>query len=328
MKLKNKLKIIYPIIKSKILNKKIPIFISWCITSKCNHNCKYCYVNKQDKELKTENILFMIDELASLGCKYIHFTGGEPLIRNDIGKIVNHAKNKGIIVNINTNGTFFPDKFQEIKNADSLTFSIDGPESVHDSIRGKGSFKEVVKAINIAKKEKFNFSLMTTLTKNNIRTINFVLDLAKKFNTKAGFQPAIEILHPKPKKELIRLLCPPKEYKKTIAYLINEKKNNPSLISNSLPALKHLYSWPNNKKSNCCAGKICFKISSNGRMYACETNKKLSLAKNIQDSIKGIEPKSCTNCWSLNRIELNYIHTFNLSYYTCILRDNLINIIK
>lgn len=323
MKLKNELKIVYSIIKSKLLNKKIPIFVSWSVTSKCNRDCKYCYITKQDKELKTEYIFLMIDELASLGCRYIHFTGGEPLIRKDIGALVDYAKNKGLVVNINTNGAFFPCRFQEIKNVDSLTFSIDGPEKVHDSVRGKGSFKEVIRAIDIAKKEHFDFSFITTLTKNNIESINFVLNLAKKFDTKVGFQPAIETLNSKPKKELIELLCPQEQYKRAINYLIDEKRNNPNLISNSLSALKHIYYWPNSQKNNCCAGKIYFKISPDGKIYACKANKKTYISDNIQETIKNIKQEACTNCWSLNKIELGFIHTFNLSYYLGLLKNRI-----
>ena len=49
------------------------------------------------------------------------------MVREDIGKIVNYAKEKGIWVGINSNGSFVPAKINEIDKANLLVLSFDGP---------------------------------------------------------------------------------------------------------------------------------------------------------------------------------------------------------
>ena len=88
MKIKDKIFIGHSILKSKLLKKSSPLTVGWSLTNRCNHECKYCGIpNVKSNELTTEQIFSIIDELSELGTKIIQFTGGEPLLRDDIGKI-------------------------------------------------------------------------------------------------------------------------------------------------------------------------------------------------------------------------------------------------
>ena len=106
MQLKNQFKIIKSILNQRLFNKKIPLSVSWTLTNRCNKKCFYCNLpNITSKELTTKQTFSIIDELASLGTQRIGFTGGEPLLRKDIGEIINYSHSKGIFTGMVSNGS-------------------------------------------------------------------------------------------------------------------------------------------------------------------------------------------------------------------------------
>ena len=80
------------IMKLRVLKKNTPIVVSWSLTNRCNSKCKYCSRWKQETaELNTKQIFSIIDELSKMGTRRIIYTGGEPLIREDIAEIINYT---------------------------------------------------------------------------------------------------------------------------------------------------------------------------------------------------------------------------------------------
>ncbi|MDI6784393.1 MAG: radical SAM protein, partial [bacterium] len=143
------------LISAKTFRKRIPLMVNWAITGRCNLRCTHCYgaygVMQKD-ELTKEQIFKIIDELESLGTRRITIEGGEPLVRKDIGEIINYIHQKGIEQSLCTNGVLLERKINEIKGkVDIVILSIDGAESAHDKIRGQGNFKQVLHAIEVAK---------------------------------------------------------------------------------------------------------------------------------------------------------------------------------
>lgn len=68
---------------------------NWEITKKCNLSCIHCISTVGVKrELDTNKTLQLVEKLSNLGCKEIYITGGEPLVRKDIFKILKSAKEK------------------------------------------------------------------------------------------------------------------------------------------------------------------------------------------------------------------------------------------
>jgi len=84
--------------------------VFWNITDRCNLNCIHCYNRsgigcQTEGELTTAEALDLIDDLAGMGIPLILFTGGEPLMREDIWELAQHAGKKGIKMALSTNGT-------------------------------------------------------------------------------------------------------------------------------------------------------------------------------------------------------------------------------
>lgn len=299
---------------NKILKVRIPLIVSWAITHRCNSNCFYCgFNNLTAKDLDTEKALSLIDEMSKMGTKFISLTGGEPLLRNDIAVIVKHCKSKGFYVNINTNGSLLPGKVKEIEEIDSICFSLDGPLDINDKIRGEGSYKIVIDALKIAKKKPWRLKFTTVLSKNNLDSIDYILDLGRHFEVVTSFQPA-RVLKPGSLED--NPLIPPQEsYYRAIRKLISYKLANNPYIENSLSCLQHLFCWPNQTFVPCVAGQIFCRVEYDGIIKGCsEVNTEGIDCKEIgfKNAFERLKLQSCLQCWCSNQLELNFI--FSLKF--------------
>jgi len=315
MKIKDKVFMGYSILKCRLLKKRVPLAVGWSLTNLCNYGCKYCGIPKvKSKELTTEQIFSIIDELSELGTKIIQFTGGEPLLREDIGNIIKYAKKKNIYSSISSNGSLVPYKIKEIKDLDLLKLSLDGPAEIQDKVRQKNSYKDIMGAVKVAKENNIKFIFATLLSKYNLKCINFILETAKKFDCSVIFQPAERFLLGTNK---INPAAPKKEaYKKVIEKLIYEKRRN-ELIGNSIVGLKHLLNWPDSKKILCAAGQIGCRIETNGNVNLCgrlKDSKKLNCVEvGFKRAFNNLNKIFCIQCWCAAQVELSKIYSLNLN---------------
>ncbi len=174
-----------------------PILGTFVVNYRCNYKCKMCdlplrdkFIQKQGlKEFSTLQLKKILKEFASLGTAGIGFTGGEPLLREDIFELMKYSKELGMITHLNTNG-FFLDS-ENIKrllyaNVDSINISLDGAyASTHDAIRGyRGAFDRVVYAvecIDFMRKKMgvpIRVKVVTVIGKDNIDEIPDLFKLA------------------------------------------------------------------------------------------------------------------------------------------------------
>ncbi|MFH1305593.1 MAG: radical SAM protein, partial [Candidatus Omnitrophota bacterium] len=136
------------ILKCKLTGVYKPLVVLLFMTDRCNLRCKYCegdWSGRRIKDFTTDEILRIIDECKELGAYHFIIHGGEILLRNDIGRIIDYMKGKDLYVNLITNGILLPKWINEIKKVDSLCISLDGREENHDFVRGKGSYSAAMK---------------------------------------------------------------------------------------------------------------------------------------------------------------------------------------
>lgn len=77
------------------------------ITDKCNMACLKCNrINFTFEDMKTDDILRIINEACELGLKHIHFTGGEPTLHPDFVEILKICRSKDLRIDMSTNGKF------------------------------------------------------------------------------------------------------------------------------------------------------------------------------------------------------------------------------
>jgi MoaA/NifB/PqqE/SkfB family radical SAM enzyme len=161
-----------------------PYHVQWFVTRKCNYRCKGCGVWRvQDtRELSTEEIKRGLDILRELGVIEVVLSGGNPLLRDDIGEIIEYAS-RFFITTVYDNGSMAVKKIDDLRNADFVAISIDSlnPEK-NDYVRGvKGAWRNSMKAIEKLCQQGISTSVSPTISQFNLREM---LDFSNYFINK------------------------------------------------------------------------------------------------------------------------------------------------
>jgi len=144
------------IIKSHLIGRPFPVAMTFAVTYRCQCRCVHCsagrHLSKDQSELTTEEAKKLIDESQDLGVTIIAFTGGEPLLREDIFELISYVDKRKALPILFTNGLLLTDEnVEKLVDAGlySLFVSIDSssPEE-HNSLRGMpGLFEAAVNGL-------------------------------------------------------------------------------------------------------------------------------------------------------------------------------------
>lgn len=151
----------------------IPDCAIWLLTSKCTLSCKHCYAYnyKSERDVTTIEAFSIIDKLSEIGVSWVGITGGDPLLRRDIKKIICRLLDYDIQVSLQTNGLLLErDIISFLSRMDIYVFiSLDSSvKKDHEFIRGEGTWGKLLKNLEALRKYGVEFSTVTA-----INTINF-----------------------------------------------------------------------------------------------------------------------------------------------------------
>lgn len=164
----------------------------WHITDRCNLRCTHCYQEDYSgsNELDLDGLKQVADEIIRTLSKWekkgdVAITGGEPLLKEEMFPLIHYLESADEIssLDILSNGTLINDKnlaqIQELTKLRCVQLSLEGafPES-NDAIRGKGTFKKVIKAIRSLRGGGISVNIMFTLQRRNVGDIPSLIDLA------------------------------------------------------------------------------------------------------------------------------------------------------
>ncbi len=135
-----------------------PSYVIFFVTSRCNAACKMCFYKENMDSNKAKEEL-TVDEYDKISRKIetiniLGISGGEPFLRKDLSEIVKviYTNCSPLVLDLPTNGYLTDSVLRNVEDiAKSCTdmivdiqLSIDGPEEIHDQIRGvEGGFKKV-----------------------------------------------------------------------------------------------------------------------------------------------------------------------------------------
>lgn len=131
------------------------------VTDRCNLRCRYCMpeegidTTNRSSILTLEQIVRLIKVAAQVGIRKVRFTGGEPLVRKDITKLIAEVAEIPQIndIAITTNGVLFAEMAEDLKSAGltRVNFSLDSfvPEKFNYITR-LGDLNDVNRAITKA----------------------------------------------------------------------------------------------------------------------------------------------------------------------------------
>ncbi|MDH3974068.1 MAG: radical SAM protein [Deltaproteobacteria bacterium] len=162
----------------------LPYHVIWGITSACNASCSRCYAGAGSRsagEISTKRAFEILEELSRIGIFDIAFTGGEPLMRKDLFKLIEKAASLDMEPGLSTNGSLL-DRKMAAKLRDSgisrVQVSIDGIGKKHDSLRGmKGLFDMAVNALENCAAEEVPTVICFTVSRENMDQLKDVMDL-------------------------------------------------------------------------------------------------------------------------------------------------------
>lgn len=161
--------------------------VVWNCTGRCNLRCVHCYASAGEKqsgaEMDTASAKNFIGDLAAFGVPVILFSGGEPLLRDDLLELASFAVERGLRVALSSNGTLIiEDIAKELSRIGfaEVGISLDGTESINDHFRGKqGAYRAALEGIRNCIKYGLRVSLRFTITRFNFQEIRSMFSLAE-----------------------------------------------------------------------------------------------------------------------------------------------------
>jgi len=159
----------------------------------CNLSCSHCWLSPPHKdelkeangELSMKEIIDIVKEAVKLGLNCVKLTGGEPLLRKDIGKLLQFTAASKISVDIETNGTLITKDMARMLREFKVNFisvSLDSYSSrAHDAFRGKkGAFRRAVDGIVNLKDEGFSPQVIISLYRGNLDNFDKFIKFMKE----------------------------------------------------------------------------------------------------------------------------------------------------
>lgn len=167
-------------------------YIRVSITDRCNLRCRYCMPmegvarTSHRQVLSFDEIVRVLKSCVSIGIRDVKITGGEPLVRKDVPKLISMIKDIHGIgrVTLTTNGVFLYDKIDELYKAglDGVNISLDTlNREKYKEITGFDKLDEVLKSIRACRKyQELNVKLnVVTLNQYNRDEVLDFAQLAK-----------------------------------------------------------------------------------------------------------------------------------------------------
>jgi len=139
------------------------------ITDACNLACKHCYINdKKCNELSPKQVKAVLQEFQNMQGLRVLITGGEPLLHGKFNEINEMLPEFFLRKVLFTNGLLLKKDAIKSLKFDEIQVSIDGLGESHDRIRGAGTFKRSLEAIEFALAAGFDVSVSTMVHRANV----------------------------------------------------------------------------------------------------------------------------------------------------------------
>jgi radical SAM protein with 4Fe4S-binding SPASM domain len=283
------------------------------VTKRCNARCSFCfYISEYSSEEESEEL--SLEEFERLSTSmgsllWLAFSGGEIFLRNDIAEITKifYDRNRPAIILLPTNGLLteiIREKTEEIlryckKSTVVVKLSLDGPETLHDSLRGvKGCFKKTLQTYHVLSEllqryPNFELGINTVFCSLNEDYMDEIIEFVNGLNNIRTH--TISLIRGEVADESLKEVDL-KKYLKTIKKLETNLKGGMSPVyrfkgarlkaSQDIIQRRLIYETATQKRAllPCYAGRINLVITDTGEVYPCETFSPSLLMGNIRAS--------------------------------------------
>ncbi|WP_353068980.1 pyrroloquinoline quinone biosynthesis protein PqqE [Tunturibacter empetritectus] len=168
------------------------------VTHRCPLHCVYCSnplkMQSADKELSTEDWTRVFQQASALGVLHLHLTGGEPLARPDITKLVAAGREANLYVNMITSGLgLTADRMSELKDAglEHIQLSLqDADEEKANEFAGARAHAHKLKLAALIRQQDIAFTVNVVVHRDNLDRLEAILALAESLDPQR-----IEVAH-------------------------------------------------------------------------------------------------------------------------------------
>jgi pyrroloquinoline quinone biosynthesis protein E len=155
------------------------------ITHRCPLRCPYCsnplQLKMKSEELSTEDWLRVLGEASEIGALQVHFSGGEPLLRNDLGVLIEQCTKLGLYSNLITSGVgLTASRVAQLQQSGicSVQISIQGDNAdVNDLIAGREVFSDKLAAVKHVIEAGLPLTLNVVVTRLNIDRLASIIEI-------------------------------------------------------------------------------------------------------------------------------------------------------
>jgi len=311
---------------------RVPLSVHLGLTNRCNNRCRYCdfYKRPREDEWTTAALFKVLEEMKGAGTRRVQFTGGEPMLRDDLGKVLAKARSLGFFVGVSTNGHQVKERYEELRPADIVQISYDGPPKVHGYLRGEKSVEETASALETLLAQDIPVWINTVLTTVNAPHIDEIVDFARarkivsNFVLLDFFQDPKEHFHPA-LSEIRDLVLTGEERKKALRRLIELKKAGDP-VAGSILYFKNALDWPYEDRVTspessplykCWAGRATAHLEADGLLYSCGMGVGRVPGVDVremgfEEAWKKLKPlPDCNSCTMACGVEANLLFSLN-----------------
>jgi MoaA/NifB/PqqE/SkfB family radical SAM enzyme len=155
--------------------------VDFHVTSECSQECAYCWGPQSIDAVDTATAEAIIDKIGATSARRIVFTGGDPMQRDDIGRLIRRAAGRGLEVALSTTGDQLSEAFlvEHGDEIDLVSLPLDGAsEEVSLRTKKEGHFDAVMRALEmLAAHGRIDVKVATPVTRCNLDDVPNIVDL-------------------------------------------------------------------------------------------------------------------------------------------------------
>ncbi len=246
-----------------------PKYIQLYPTDRCNQNCGFCFNSRSDtlKDMSPADALDLLDLMADCRIPGLDIMGGEPFLLSWMPSFLRAAVEKGLMVNISTNGSF-PEVMEDLMgiNPHKLTvgISLEGSSSEsHNRHTSANNYDKAIASITGLVSLGLNPVVKTVLTHESMADMQDIVAILKKMRIQRFYLIHRDLFTINPSERKAAL-----SYPEFITFFLNLRKQNPDIEVNRVHAsCFEKESLPNGIR--CAGGVRKLSVMPDGAVYPC-----------------------------------------------------------
>jgi radical SAM protein with 4Fe4S-binding SPASM domain len=238
------------------------------VTETCNMQCPYCYMSSGPQagsnELRGDEIADLLGQIHAINPEaQIVIAGGEPLVRRDIGAILDHISSFGFQATLITNGSIVKaELIPKLRTLTAVQISLDGSTAdIHEKTRS--NFDRVWDTIRLLKREKINVRISATISAFNYDDIGNLVEKCSAEGVELGFSYAQPMGRGKSNQELC--VTPGKVFELMRNLSEGDTTKSTALRDTGLPGSL----MRRHRRRMCGLGRSLISIAANGDVFPC-----------------------------------------------------------